>query len=113
MEAARIIADRSGPGIECRIAIVLVALCLCACSEPASESVEAEAFEPRFVVDLGALVTEDLPEQVWGTRFLEEMGFTEPNSFRVLPWTFPMDGAEVSGSNAYYTCLCTKRPGVP
>jgi len=61
------------------------------------------SFEPRAVVDLGALVTEDLPEKVWGSAFLEQMGFTSQNSFEVLPWTFPMDGEEVSGSNAYYT----------
>lgn len=60
-------------------------------------------FEPFRVVDLGALVTEDLPEQVWGRAFLDQMGFDRGNSFGVISWTFPMEGVDVSGSNAYYT----------
>lgn len=60
-------------------------------------------FSPSEVIDLGASITADLPERVWGRAFLEQMGFTRPNSFDVIEWTFPLEGAEVSGSNAYYT----------
>lgn len=83
-----------------RISTVLVlAACLLSCSSRESES----GFAPREVIDLGASVTADLPERVWGRALLAEMGFTKPNSFEVIRWTFPMDGVEVSGSNAYYT----------
>jgi ketosteroid isomerase-like protein len=57
--------------------------------------------EPREVIDLGALVTEDLPERVWGNGFLRAMNFDSSNSFNVIHWDFA-DG-QVSGSNAYYT----------
>ena len=58
---------------------------------------------PSEVIDLGALVTEDLPERVWGKALLNQMNFTRPNSFDVIRWTFPVEGGSVSGSNAYYT----------
>ena len=61
------------------------------------------SWEPQEVIDLGALVTEDLPQRVWGKGFLAEMGFTRPNAFEVIDWEFQMEGGTVSGSNAYYT----------
>ena len=74
---------------------------------PACSSDEQKAsrpvFEPQEVIDLGALVTEDLPERVWGKAFLAANGFTRPNSFDVINWEFEMEGGRVSGSNAYYT----------
>lgn len=54
-------------------------------------------------MDLGTLVTEELPERMWGKAFLRQMGFTAPNSFDVRRWSFPALGATISGSNAYYT----------
>ena len=60
-------------------------------------------FEPQEVIDLGALVTEDLPERVWGKAFLAANGFTRPNTFDVLKWDYEMPEGRVSGSNAYYT----------
>ncbi len=45
------------------------------------------SLNPKEVIDLGALVTEDLPEQVWGKGFLAEMGFTRPNAFEVIDYT--------------------------
>ena len=64
---------------------------------------QQETFTPSEVIDLGAPITANLPEQVWGRAFLEQMGFTKQNSFEVINWTFPLEGAEVSGSNSYYT----------
>ncbi len=53
---------------------------------------------PREVIDLGALVTEQTPEEFWGEGFMKEMDFTESNSFDVLARTFgPLDI-----SNSYY-----------
>ena len=54
--------------------------------------------KPDEIVDLGALVTEDLPERVWGKGFMTQMGFTESNTFDVISWDFGL----ISGSNAYY-----------
>jgi kynurenine formamidase len=54
---------------------------------------------PTEIIDLGALVTEQTPEQFWGKAFLKEMDFTESNSFDVLARSF----GPVSVSNSYYT----------
>jgi kynurenine formamidase len=62
-------------------------------------------FRPREVVDLGALVTEDLPERFWGRALMAQMGalgFTRQNTFEVIPWELEKEGGTVAGSNAYY-----------
>ena len=58
-------------------------------------------FEPTEVIDLGALVTEDLPERVWGKGYLRDRGYSKPNSFDVMDW--PLGDEGDMGSNAYYT----------
>ena len=58
---------------------------------------------PSEVIDLGATVTEDLPQRFWGKAFMKQMGFTRQNSLEVITWKFPADGGTVSGSNGYYT----------
>jgi len=58
---------------------------------------------PSKVVDLGALVTEDLPQIHWGKALLRQLGFKKQNAFEVIRWTFPSNEGKVSGSNAYYT----------
>ena len=56
---------------------------------------------PSEIIDLGALVTEDLPDRVWGTSFMRSGGYTESNSFNVIHWPLGEEGDQ--GSNAYYT----------
>lgn len=82
------------------LVVVLVGLVGCAADD---QPRPRPAFEPREIIDLGALVTEDLPERVWGEAFLAANGFTRPNSFDVIEWEAEMPGGRVSGSNAYYT----------
>ena len=53
---------------------------------------------PAEIIDLGALVTEQTPEEFWGKAFLKEMDFTDSNDFDVLARTF----GPVSVSNSYY-----------
>jgi kynurenine formamidase len=60
-------------------------------------------FVPREVIDLGATVTEDLPQRFWGKAFMKQMGFTRQNHLEVITWNFPVEGGSVSGSNGYYT----------
>lgn len=84
-----------------------LSLCVCisvlilagACSSESGE----ESFSPTRVVDLGILITPDLPERMWGRAFLQQMGFDRPNSFDVIEWEFPVGDGIVNGSNAYYT----------
>jgi kynurenine formamidase len=51
------------------------------------------------IVDLGGIVTEDLPEKVWGQATMKAFGFNKSNNFEIVEWKTPA----VSGSNAYYT----------
>ena len=67
------------------------------------EGVTVGAPIPSEIIDLGALVTEDLPERVWGKALLADNRFTEPNSFKVMQWEQDLPGGTISGSNSYYT----------
>jgi len=58
---------------------------------------------PKEIIDLGALVTEDLPERVWGKNMMAQMGFKDNNSFNVIHWEVEFPDGIVSGSNSYYT----------
>ncbi len=70
------------------------------CSQPPDSFSANPVPVPTEVIDLGALVTEDLPERVWGKGYLAAYGFTRPNAFDVIEW----DGSGIfTGSNAYYT----------
>lgn len=77
----------------------VITLVACSSGEEAWRTV----FEPQEVIDLGALVTEDLPERVWGKALLAANDFTRPNAFEVIRWEFETPDGRVSGSNAYYT----------
>ena len=77
-----------------------VTLFLGSCAQPSGTKA---TFAPTAVIDLGAAVTESLPQRFWGKTFLKQMNFSKQNSFEVIKWTFPADGGIVSGSNAYYT----------
>jgi kynurenine formamidase len=72
-----------------------------ACSRSSRDS--NGGFAPSEVVDLGAVITEDLPQKFWGKAFMNQMGFTRQNSFEVMPGNFPAEGGSIAGSNAYYT----------
>lgn len=84
------------------IAAMTGAIVLTACEGPNERYVNG-APQPREVIDLGTLVTEDLPERVWGKALLAANTFTEPNSFEVLAWEQQLSGGTISGSNSYFT----------
>jgi kynurenine formamidase len=80
-------------------AVIAGAMILSSCSRPSETD-----FAPAEVVDLGAVVTDSLPQRFWGKALLHQMNFTRQNSAEVIRWAFPLEGGgEVSGSNAYYT----------
>ena len=81
--------------------LCLGAACVCtlaACNAP-EESVPA-APVPSEIIDLGVLVTEDLPAKTWGKAMLEQNGFDRNNAFEILINDHP-GGAQTS--NSYYT----------
>jgi len=83
--------------------IVVLSVIMLSCSTTNSSDNRPPTFTPSELIDLGALVTEDLPERVWGRGLLKQDGFAKQNSFEVITWTFPIEGGSVSGSNGYYT----------
>lgn len=76
----------------------LLVFTLSACSEG-----RAPLFIPKEIIDLGALVTEDLPQRVWGKAFLAANNLDRPNAFEVVEWTTEIGGGSVSGQNSFYT----------
>ena len=74
-----------------------VSLLVIGCSSETDESVQFVPM-PNEIIDLGALVTEQTPEEFWGKAFLREMDFNDSNEFDVLARTF----GPVSVSNSYY-----------
>ena len=85
------------------LSAVAAAAVICSCSQEGGHQTSAEAPQPREIVDLGALVTEDLPERVWGKAFMAQMAFEKSNSFEVRQWKVDFPDGTVSGSNSYFT----------
>ena len=69
----------------------------------ASGCIRAAPLEPSQAIDLGTVVTDDLPQRFWGTGFLKAMNFTKQNSTEIVRWAFPAEGDSLRGSNSYYT----------
>jgi kynurenine formamidase len=82
-----------------RSLLTTVSLAALACA-PATEQAP---FIPEEVIDLGALVTPDLPERVWGPGLLAAMGFERQNEVEVVPWMFESGEDRVTGQNSYLT----------
>lgn len=78
-------------------AISCACLLLSACSGESTEYSQSIPV-PVEIIDLGAVITEQTPEEFWGKALLQEMEFTESNRFDVLARTF----GPVSVSNSYY-----------
>ena len=82
------------------IALMFAGICLLGCSQEIEEG-SPSMMLPTEIIDLGILVTEDIPESLWGKRFLADMGFDRNNAFEVIDWEYA--GGAVTGSNAYLT----------
>ncbi len=69
-----------------------------------AESEPAGIFQPKKIIDLGALVTEDLAFRVWGAELLAQYGIDRPNVFETVINDIPTgDGRSITSSNAFYT----------
>jgi len=64
---------------------------------------EINTLIPREIIDLGTVVTEDLPYQIWGKDAMDMFGFEKANQFDVREWEFDFGNGKITGSNAYYT----------
>jgi len=81
-----------------RLAMVgFTGLFLSSCMQ-SDDLIQSAIPQPKEIIDLGTLVTEDLPERMWGKGFMTQMKFPDSNTFDVISWDF----GPISGSNAYY-----------
>ena len=80
---------------------MLAAATLAACAE--TDEAVSTGFRYAEVIDLGALITEDIAQKVAGSAFLAANGIDRLNEFEVITWTADIGGGSVSGSNAFYT----------
>lgn len=83
----------------CKIVLLYVFVAAAGCTQPSQLDSAIVALHPTEIVDLGALVTEDLPERMWGKRYLADRGWTRQNVFDVMRW----QAGPLNGSNSYYT----------
>jgi len=81
-----------------RILIAIFILTSLSCQQ--QQNAEIKLLVPSEIIDLGILVTEDLPYQMWGKDLMDAFGFEKPNHFDVREWG---QSGSVTGSNAYYT----------
>lgn len=84
-----------------KMTTVLAAVILAACAE--KEEAVSTGFHYAEVIDLGAVITEDVAQRVAGSAFLAANGIDRLNEFEVITWTANIAGGSVSGSNAFYT----------
>src|SRR5210317_903265 len=68
-----------------------------------SQVQENNFLAPIEIIDLGTIITEDLPYEFWGKEMMDALGFEKPNHFDVREWELNFESGLVSGSNAYYT----------
>ncbi|WP_242083533.1 cyclase family protein [Aestuariivivens sediminis] len=73
---------------------------ICACTTKKSDEFK---YNPKEIIDLGTVVTEDLPEKIWGKALMNQLGFEKNNEFDIREWEFKTKDGKVTGSNAYYT----------
>ena len=85
------------------IAISIIVVGFYFLSSCSSKNSNKDLQVPSEIIDLGALVTEDLPERVWGKALMTALGFDRSNQFEVIEWDFEVENGKFSGSNAYYT----------
>ncbi|WP_340114054.1 cyclase family protein [Maribellus mangrovi] len=80
------------------IAITVLLLTSLSCQQQQNEEINLPI--PTEIIDLGVLVTEDLPYKLWGKELMDASGYEKGNHFDVREWG---ESGSVSGSNAYYT----------
>ena len=85
------------------IAISIIVVGFCFLSSCSSKNSNQNLQAPSEIIDLGAIVTEDLPERIWGKTLMAALDFNRSNQFEVIDWEFEVENGKFSGSNAYYT----------
>jgi len=78
-----------------------------------SEEQSSDAFRPKEILDLGAVVSEDLAFQVWGANLLAQNGIDRPNVFETVTNSVDIgDGQSIRVVNSFYTLASHGGPHV-
>lgn len=63
-----------------------------------------QGFQPKAIIDLGAVVSEDLAFRVWGEQALAENRIDRPNVFDLVRNNLDLgDGHSITIQNSFYT----------
>ncbi len=92
------------------LAIVILLMIFISCEEKKASEIYLKS--PKEIIDLGTLITEDLPYKFWGKDLMDALGFERSNRFDVREWEFEYEEGKVTGSNAYYTLFNHAGPHV-
>ena len=91
--------------------IWLIEFLLIGCTQSHAPS-DTGVLQPKEMIDLGALVTEDLPQRVWGKARLAVNDLDRLNVFDVIEWTADIGGESLIGSNSFFTVASHGGPHV-
>ena len=83
--------------------LVIIALMLTVFSCQENKTTKTDYYYPTEVIDLGVLITEDLPYRLWGKELMDAYGFEKANHFDIRQHEVKFEDGVVIGSNAYYT----------
>lgn len=81
--------------------ITLLMLTVLSCQQ--KQEAKVNQLVPSEIIDLGTLITEDLPYLLWGKEMMDAFGFDKINQFEVRKWAFDYDDGKITGSNSYFT----------
>ncbi len=81
------------------IVLYCIIMAVNGCSPPEQATSVDAPFQPSEIIDLGALVTEDLPDRMGWERYRGDHGWIKQNLFEVMHW----QAGPVNASNSYYT----------
>ncbi len=94
------------------IGLFSIGIALVACSDRNAQNAVPPPFEPIAVVDLGALITEDLAERVLGKKYLTDYGLTRRNEFEIMRWESELPDGTIIDQASYYTLFNHAGPHV-
>jgi kynurenine formamidase len=93
------------------VGIVAAGISVYGCSQPNEEFQGVP--QPKAIIDLGALVTEDVAYRVWGEDALAEYGLDRPNTFEVVRNELGLgDGRNITVQNSFFTLASHGGPHV-
>lgn len=79
------------------LGVLVTVMVLSGCSQVSDRSTGVP--QPKEIIDLGMLVSEEMTFTSWGKRLPRELGYEHPNHFKIINWS----SGPIDGQNSYYT----------